>query len=75
MLLTDPPYNVDYTGGTDEHLKIANDNMEDAAFRQFLTDAFKAADAVMHPGAAFYIWHATAKDSTSEEPAGTSDGR
>lgn len=58
MLLTDPPYNVDYTGGTDEHLKIANDNMEDAAFRQFLTDAFKAADAVMHPGAAFYIWHA-----------------
>ncbi len=32
--------------------------MEDAAFRAFLTDAFKAADGVMKPGAAFYIWHA-----------------
>ena len=26
LLLTDPPYNVDYHGGTAEHLTIANDN-------------------------------------------------
>ena len=58
MLLTDPPYNVDYTGGTKDQLKIKNDRMEDAAFRAFLQDAFLAADAVMRPGAAFYIWHA-----------------
>ena len=58
MLLTDPPYNVNYTGGTADHLTIQNDNMEDAAFRSFLIDAFSAADAVMRPGAAFYIWHA-----------------
>lgn len=58
MLLTDPPYNVNYTGGTADHLTIQNDNMEDAAFRQFLIDAFSAVDAVMRPGAAFYIWHA-----------------
>lgn len=58
LLLTDPPYNVDYTGGTKDHLKIQNDNMEDEAFRTFLRKAFKAADAVMKPGAAFYIWHA-----------------
>ena len=56
LLLTDPPYNVNYEGGTG--LTIQNDNMEDAAFRQFLQDAFKCADAVMKPGAAFYIWHA-----------------
>ena len=56
LLLTDPPYNVNYEGGTG--LTIQNDNMEDAAFRQFLCDAFKCADAVMKPGAAFYIWHA-----------------
>lgn len=55
MLLTDPPYNVDVheTAG-----KIMNDNMEDSAFRQFLTAAFKAAVSVMRPGAAFHIWHA-----------------
>lgn len=56
LLLTDPPYNVNYEGGTG--LTIQNDNMEDAAFRKFLEDAFACADGVMKPGAAFYIWHA-----------------
>jgi len=56
FLLTDPPYNVNYEGGTG--LTIQNDNMEDAAFRKFLRDAFACADGVMKPGAAFYIWHA-----------------
>lgn len=32
--------------------------MDDGSFRQFLIDAFSAADAVMNPGAVFYIWHA-----------------
>ena len=55
MLLTDPPYNVNYEGTAG---KIKNDNMEDAEFRQFLTDAFLSAWAVMKNGAAFHIWHA-----------------
>lgn len=54
--LTDPPYNVDYEGGTG--LKIENDNMPDAEFRSFLVDAFRAAELALRPGAAFYIWHA-----------------
>ena len=58
MLLTDPPYNVAYEGKTRDALKIQNDAMGDADFRQFLRDAFVAAGAVMKPGAAFYIWHA-----------------
>lgn len=57
LLLTDPPYNVDYEGKTSDKLKIENDKMEDSQFRQFLRDAFSAADVVMKPGAAFYIWH------------------
>lgn len=57
MLLTDPPYNVDYTGATKKKLKIKNDNMEDTAFRQFLCSAFSAANEVMKAGAVFYIWH------------------
>ena len=58
LLLTDPPYNVDYSGKTKDALKIGNDNMEDAKFRQFLTDAFSNAAMAMKPGAPFYIWHA-----------------
>lgn len=58
MLLTDPPYNVAYEGKTKDALKIQNDAMGDTAFRQFLKDAFVAADAVMKAGAVYYIWHA-----------------
>jgi site-specific DNA-methyltransferase (adenine-specific) len=56
MWLTDPPYNVAYEGGTG--LTIKNDDMGDDQFRQFLRDAYVAADVVMKQGAVFYIWHA-----------------
>lgn len=55
LLVTDPPYNVDYEGSAG---KIQNDNMTDANFRAFLRDAFKAADANLRDGASFYIFHA-----------------
>ena len=58
MLLTDPPYNVDYEGKTKDKLKIENDKMDNDNFRQFLIDAFSNADMVMKAGAVFYIWHA-----------------
>ena len=55
MIVTDPPYNVDYEGTAG---KIQNDNMEDAKFREFLKGAFVTADQVLKPGGAIYIWHA-----------------
>lgn len=58
LLITDPPYNLDYTGKTKDALKIKNDKMSDSHFRQFLVDALSACNKVMKPGAAFYIWHA-----------------
>lgn len=58
LLVTDPPYNVDYVGKTKDALKIENDKKSDDDFHKLLVDAFKAADQVMRPGAAFYIWHA-----------------
>lgn len=58
MWLTDPPYNVAYEGKTKDALTIKNDSMGDDDFRQFLRDCYVAADAVMKPGAVFYIWHA-----------------
>ena len=58
IFVTDPPYNVNYEGATKDKLTIMNDSMGDEQFRQFLRDAFVAADTVMKPGAVFYIWHA-----------------
>ena len=55
LLITDPPYNVNYEGTAG---KIQNDNMSDSAFRQFLIDALKAAQSVLKLGGCFYIWHA-----------------
>lgn len=58
MVLTDPPYNVNYEGKTKDKLKIENDEKSPEEFLQFLTDAFANLDAVLKPGAVFYIWHA-----------------
>lgn len=56
LFLTDPPYNVDYQGGTG--LTIQNDNMDEDTFREFLKVSFFNANTVMKEGAVFYIWHA-----------------
>lgn len=56
MVVTDPPYNVDYEGGTG--LKIMNDKMDDSAFYNFLYDFHAALAAHTKPGGAWYVWHA-----------------
>ena len=58
LMLTDPPYNVDYTGKTKDALKVANDSMGDGDFRKFLVACFGAAFDAMKPGASFYVFHA-----------------
>lgn len=58
LLLTDPPYNVEYVGKTKDALTIQNDRMGGAAFLEFLTAAFSAVNEFLRPGGAFYIWHA-----------------
>ena len=58
QLVTDPPYNIAYEGGSKKREQIKNDEMADTDFRQFLKDVYIAADAVMKAGAVFYIWHA-----------------
>lgn len=59
MIITDPPYNVDYEGAAAEKLKIQNDKMGDLEFYEFLKAAFSAADSKLKEGGAFYIWYAT----------------
>lgn len=64
VIFTDPPYNVDYQGGTQDKLKIKNDNMPMVEFKEFLTSAFSCLFSVARPGAAIYICHA---DSVGNE--------
>jgi DNA modification methylase len=58
VLLTDPPYNVDYEGGTKRKLSLSNDAMDEGAYRTLLVAALRAAAEVLRPGGAFYCWHA-----------------
>jgi DNA modification methylase len=64
LLLTDPPYNVAYEGGTDAAMTIANDDMDDASYRQFLVGTLGCSVAVLRPGGAFYCWHADSEGLT-----------
>jgi site-specific DNA-methyltransferase (adenine-specific) len=58
LLLTDPPYNVNYEGKTKDRLKMKNDNMSEKMFFSFLIKAMQSAISIMKDGASFYIWHA-----------------
>ena len=57
-VITDPPYNVDYTGKTKDALKIQNDKKTDSEFYQFLFDFYTASALHTKDGAAWYVWHA-----------------
>lgn len=58
LVITDPPYNVNYEGTAG---KIQNDNMDDESFYDFLINFQKAMVSVMRMGAAAYIFHADSK--------------
>lgn len=64
LILTDPPYNVDYTGKTKEELKIDNDKKSDAQFFEFLKSAYSAMFGAAKAGAAFYIFYAQLNSDT-----------
>lgn len=55
LIVTDPPYNVDYHSVAGS---IANDNMSDFAFYDFLLSAFQNMYHSAEPGAAIYVFHA-----------------
>lgn len=55
IVVTDPPYNVNYEGSAG---KIKNDNMSGDAFFQFLLDAFTQMEKVMAQDASIYVFHA-----------------
>jgi DNA modification methylase len=68
LIITDPPYNVDYASKNEQLNKvdkgnrvqtpIKNDKMNEAAFQDFLHTAFTNANDALKKGGAFYIFHA-----------------
>lgn len=69
LLVTDPPYNVDYANIKASVMKalhhrtdgktISNDNFkDDSEFQQFLIDSLGNANDALKDGGVFYIWHA-----------------
>ena len=61
MVFTDPPYNVDYTGGTDKKLKIQNDNLNQQTFYDLLFGAFKNMFNATVEGGGIYVCHSDAE--------------
>lgn len=60
LVVTDPPYNCSYEGGTG--MKIINDSWDNSKkFYQFLLDAFKNAYDSLSDGSAFYCFHSDAE--------------
>ena len=59
LVVTDPPYGVDYEGSTEDALKIENDNLSGEEFDVFLSTAFERMNESMRPGAGFYVWYAS----------------
>ena len=55
LIITDPPYNVNYEGSAG---KIQNDNLSDDAFYNFLYDAFSMMQAYLADDGSIYVFHA-----------------
>ena len=59
MIHTDPPYNINYEGGSKKREVIKNDNLSN--FNQFLLDAFTIGNENIRKGGAVYVWHASSE--------------
>lgn len=55
LVITDPPYNVDYEGSAG---KIKNDSMDNDSFYKFLFDAFSNAESNLARDGSIYVFHA-----------------
>jgi DNA modification methylase len=57
LVFTDPPYNVDYEGYTEEKLKIQGDKMTPEQFQEFLVSVFSSYLWALKPGGSMYVCH------------------
>jgi DNA modification methylase len=59
MVFTDPPYNVDYEGYTEDRLTIQGDRMDAARFSEFLRDTFASLRLATTAEASLYVCHSS----------------
>ena len=59
LVFTDPPYNVDYEGYTEDRLKIKGDKMTAEQFQTFLISTFTSYRTIAKPGASIYVCHSS----------------
>ncbi len=59
LVFTDPPYNVDYEGYTEDRLTIKGDRMTPEQFQQFLSATFASYRQTVKPGASMYVCHSS----------------
>lgn len=69
LIVTDPPYNIDYGNSEQDRAKargkiienrsILNDNMDDESFYKFLFSFYETAYSITKGGGAIYVFHST----------------
>jgi DNA modification methylase len=59
LVFTDPPYNVDYQGYTEDRLTIRGDRMSPPQFCEFLATTFGNYRRIVKPDASLYVCHAS----------------
>jgi len=59
LVFSDPPYNVNYEGYTEDRLKIKGDCMTAEQFQRFLFDSFSAYRSIVKSGASMYVCHSS----------------
>lgn len=64
---TDPPYNVNYEGGTEQKMTIRNDHMAAGSFRQFLSSIFANCYEVARTGCPIYVAYADSENVAFRE--------
>lgn len=76
LVITDPPYNVDYEEKVEALIgsghsntnrdtsRIANDSMEESEFYDFLLQTFENLKEATRPGGVIYVFHADSKGLT-----------
>jgi DNA modification methylase len=67
MVFTDPPYNVDYEGYTEEKLTIKSDAMSEDEYIKFLSDTFGNYKNSVKRGGSLYVCHAFAWQMVTQQ--------
>lgn len=84
MVMTDPPYNVNYGSKADainkygyafKDARILNDYLPEIQFQEFLNHAFECMEEAMKAGAPYYIWHASLTQAEFEYALRNNDMR